>query len=47
VEEFIAEFEGPKQDHTRWSEQFSDERRVAQEMLEKANVGFQKWLAGT
>lgn len=44
VEEFIAEFEAD--DVTRWSRQFSDERRIEREMLQRADAAFTKWLAG-
>lgn len=44
VEEFIVEFEAG--DVTRWSLQFSDERRAESEMLHRVNEAFQRWLAG-
>ena len=46
VEEFIAEFESGAQDHTRWSKEFSDERRNEREMLDRADAAFRRWLAG-
>jgi hypothetical protein len=46
VEEFIAEFEGKERDEVRWSKQFADERRIEAEMLQRADLAFEKWLSG-
>lgn len=46
VEEFIAEFEGKERDHTRWSQEFADQRQMDAEMLQRANDVFEKWLNG-
>jgi hypothetical protein len=46
VEEFIAELEGKDRDHTRWSQQFADQRQVDAEMLERVDSAFEKWLNG-
>ena len=42
VEEFISEFEGREHDHTRWSKEFSDERRLEQEMLQRADAATER-----
>jgi len=44
VEEFIAEIEGREKDHTRWSQQFADQRQVDPEMLQRVDAAFEKWL---
>jgi hypothetical protein len=44
VEEFIDECEAG--DVTQWSTKFSDERRVEQEMLMRADAAFEKWVNG-
>jgi len=43
VEEFIVEIEGPGSDAARWS-QFTDLKRSEEEMLERVEQSFQKWL---
>lgn len=44
VEEFIAEFESRERNHIRWSDEFSDQKRIEQEMLQRANAAFEQWL---
>ena len=44
VEEFIAEIEGRERDKDQWSKQFSNERWIEAEMLQRVDEAFQKWL---
>jgi hypothetical protein len=46
VEEFITEIEGRESDHTRWSAQFSDQRQLDAEMLQRVDAAFEKWFNG-
>ena len=45
VEKFIVEVEG--KDHTRWSQQFADQRQVDAAMVQRVDAAFEKWLNGT
>jgi hypothetical protein len=49
VEEFVHEFEGDgkERDINRWSQHFADQRQVDDEMLERVDAAFEKWLNGT
>jgi hypothetical protein len=48
VEEFVHEFEGTgsERDINRWSQQFADQRQIDDEILERVDAAFEKWLNG-